>query len=87
MNRVQTEQKTQVRVWLRPKALENATLVSQNTGRSLSDVIEDALLRATPMQMEIGMRMPNNKTTQAQFLKDIEEAKKEAMKNDNRIQK
>lgn len=71
--------KQQVRVYLRPEALTKATIVSENTGRSLSDVFEDAILKNSPLQMEIGMRMQTNRTTKEQFLNELKEAKREAM--------
>jgi hypothetical protein len=35
--------KQQVRVYLRPKALERATNISKSTGQNLSEVIEEAV--------------------------------------------
>tara|TARA_X000001036_G_C20526083_1_gene744204 strand:+ start:530 stop:760 length:231 start_codon:yes stop_codon:yes gene_type:complete len=43
--------KHQVRINLRPDVLEKATRVAQAIGRSLSEVIEDSILRTTESQM------------------------------------
>ena len=78
----QRPQKQQVRIYLRPQALHNATIVSERTGRSLSDVVEDALLRTTPLQMEMAMRTKSNKSVKQKFLDDLKEAKQEAINDD-----
>ena len=65
--------KHQVRINLRPDVLEKATKVAQSVGRSLSEVIEDSILRTTELQMEIDSSRRGYKRTLDEFQKIIKE--------------
>ena len=69
--------KQQVRVYLRPEVLERATKLAQNVGRNLSEVVEDALMRNSPLQNEIAMKMRSHKSTKQEVIDTINQAKNE----------
>ena len=72
--------KQQVRVYLRPEVLERATKLAQKVGRNLSEVVEDALMRNSPLQNEIAMKMRSHKSTKQEVIDTINQAKNEVLK-------
>ena len=60
--------KQQVRVYLRPKALERATNISKSTGQNLSEVIEEAVNQRHFHQAEAnGAKTNNDKSNDSQI--------------------
>ena len=65
--------KHQVRINLRADVLEKATKVAQAVGRSLSEVIEDSILKTSQTQMQMDSSMRNYKRVREEFKKDVKE--------------
>mgnify|MGYP003660013095 CR=1 FL=1 len=68
----------QVRVMLKPEALRRASLIAQETGLSMSQIVNDALIRASVHQAKIS-KQQDYKSSKQEFMDALKKSKREVM--------